>query len=144
MKKSIVIISLLTCLIIPEYIEAGQLTTDFAVKVTVGNITNDVNIPTPANMRIALPSIMDDWNCTVTNLFISNDGKSKYRNVACINVSTSIVFGISISCPSQKEGKDYEQFFMRSGDANIGFDGWCQTYQVGTKPDMMSPHNISM
>lgn len=124
MKKQLLLV---LCLVgIPAHAQS-QLTTTFSFNVNIGGTIQSVPFPTQDGMRMTLPSVFSDWNCTITHKFMSNDGKSVYHNIACVSATTGTIIGVSVSCPINSKGGDIDAFFLRKDGVNVGFTGQCIT-----------------
>ena len=117
-------------MLISTHVQAeSNFSTNFSFALGVGDSILDVGVTSPGK-RILLPSQFDNWNCSVTHQFLSPDGKSVYHNVACHDVTSDAVVGVTISCPRLRETTEFANFFLRKGGAEVSLGGSCTTKRV--------------
>lgn len=120
------------CLAVDSKADPPQTyTTGFRFDLSIGRTITSLSFPTPSNQRIVLPSAFSNWNCAITNLFRSPDGKKVYRNLACADTNSPLIIGFSVSCSFQSEDFDTSSVFLRTIDmgqlVDVGFVGSCLT-----------------
>jgi hypothetical protein len=113
---------------------AGSYTTVFGVQTRVGGqsgTVSDQNVPTGQGMRMVLPVAFSDFNCKVTPRYLTDDGSSVFVNIVCDEVSTPLVFGATLECPTHAVGTGSAAFWARAQGSDVLFVGACATKLQG-------------
>ena len=114
---------------------AGSYTTIFGVQTRVGGqggTVSDQNVPTGQGMRMILPAAFSDFNCKVTPRYLTDDGSGVFVNIVCDEVSTPLVFGATLECPTHALGTGSAAFWARAQGSDVLFVGACATKLQGT------------
>lgn len=121
--------------------QRSQFTTTFSFGYAVGGVPHPASFPTPEGKRILLPNAFDRWNCTISDVHLSDDGLTVFHNLSCINIDNRTIVGGSTTCPAQATGSATDNgFFLvvpnpAAGEAatmpiRVDFWGTCTTSRL--------------
>jgi len=132
MKK--IALSLLVGLcLLPGEASAEQLVTTFKFQMVIGGNVTPLSSPTPNGYHIVLPSGLSNFECIITEKFVSNDGGKYYHNIVCTDSVSSNVFGTSVACYAGRVSENENGLFLRKNTSiDVSLLGFCQTQKLKT------------
>jgi hypothetical protein len=141
MKIPIGILALIVAPLLSDVARAQprwRFTTTFSFAYTIAGVSHPASFPTSEGKRLLLPIAFDRWNCTISDIHLSDDGLKVFHNLACLNLDTAVGLGTSAVCPTQATGSDSAAFFLVVPNAASGptdtirvdFEATCATRRL--------------